>query len=51
MSGAPDRRIERGRLWRGYGATLLTFLEYQLIGVASDLFPEILLNAEGVNRC
>jgi hypothetical protein len=37
--------------WREYGATSLTFLEYQLIGVASDLFTDTLLNAEGVNRC
>jgi hypothetical protein len=36
--------------WREYGDTSLTFLEYQLIGVASDLFPEVLLNTEGVNR-
>jgi hypothetical protein len=38
-------------LWKSYGATSLTFLEYQLIGVASDLFADTLLNTEGVNRC
>ena len=37
--------------WREYGSTSLPFLEYQLIGVASDLFPGVLLNEEGVNRC
>lgn len=37
-------------IWRDYGATSLTFLEYLLIGVASDLFPTTLLNSEGVNR-
>jgi hypothetical protein len=36
--------------WLEYGATSLTFLEYQLIGVASKAFPEHLLNREGVNR-
>lgn len=33
-----------------YAAASLTFLEYQLIGVAGDLFPQTLLNEEGVNR-
>lgn len=37
--------------WKEYGETSLTFLEYQLIGVASDLFADVLLNEEGVNRC
>ena len=37
-------------IWKEYGATSLTFLEYLLIGVASDLFPDMLLNDEGVNR-
>jgi hypothetical protein len=37
-------------IWKEYGRTSLTFLEYLLIGVASDLFPETLLNREGVNR-
>jgi hypothetical protein len=37
-------------IWSEWGATSLTFLEYLLIGVASDLFPEYLLNSEGVNR-
>jgi hypothetical protein len=37
-------------IWKEYGETSLTFLEYLLIGVASDLFPDLLLNEEGVNR-
>jgi hypothetical protein len=37
-------------IWEDYGPTSLTFLEYLLIGVASDRFPAILLNSEGVNR-
>ena len=37
-------------IWEDFGPTSLTFLEYLLIGVASDLFPEDLLNREGVNR-
>jgi hypothetical protein len=43
---------ERGEvgIWEEFGATSLTFLEYLLIGVASDLFPTTLLNEEGVNR-
>ena len=28
----------------------LTFLEYQMIGVASSLYPDDLLNREGQNR-
>ena len=38
-------------IWKEFGPTSITFLEYLLIGVASDLFPEDLLNEEGVNRC
>jgi hypothetical protein len=37
-------------IWREYGSSSLAFQEYLLIGVASDLFPEVLLNDEGVNR-
>lgn len=37
-------------IWQEYGATSLTFLEYLLIGVASDIFPDSLLNTDGVNR-
>ena len=37
-------------IWREYGASSLSFQEYLLIGVASDLFPDSLLNDEGVNR-
>jgi hypothetical protein len=37
-------------IWKEYGATSLTFLEYLLIGIASDLFRDYLLNEEGVNR-
>lgn len=43
---------ERGNIgiWEEFGETSLTFLEYLLIGVASRLFPNDLLNQEGVNR-
>lgn len=37
-------------VWKEFGKTSLTFLEYLLIGLASEVFPEILLNDEGVNR-
>jgi hypothetical protein len=37
-------------IWKEFGETSLTFLEYLLIGVASDLYPDDLLNEEGVNR-
>jgi len=37
-------------IWKEFGPTKLTFLEYLLIGVTSSLFPNDLLNAEGVNR-
>ena len=37
-------------IWEEFGPTNLTFLEYLLIGVASSLFPNDLLNKEGVNR-
>jgi hypothetical protein len=37
-------------IWPEYGSSSLSFQEYLLIGVASDLFPEVLLNDEGVNR-
>ena len=51
----PERSYNVGQnpagLWTDYGARSLTFLEYLLIGVASDLFPDALLNTEGVNRC
>lgn len=33
-----------------FGDTTLTALEYQLISVAATLFPQYLLNQEGVNR-
>ncbi len=36
-------------IWPEFGATSLAFEEYLLIGVASLLFPETLLNREGVN--
>ena len=41
---------EQKSIWREYGSTRLTFEEYLLIGVASDLFPKHLLNREGRNR-
>ena len=37
-------------IWKEYGPTSLTFLEYLLIGLASAVFPMSLLNKEGVNR-
>ena len=37
-------------IWKEFGQTSLTFLEYLLIGIASDLFPNDILNDEGVNR-
>jgi len=37
-------------IWPEYGPTSLTFLEYLLIGVGSDLFPNDILNDEGINR-
>ena len=37
-------------IWEEFGHANLTFLEYQLIGVASSLFPDDLLNKEGKNR-
>jgi hypothetical protein len=37
-------------IWKEYGGISLAFLEYLLIGVASDLFPNDLLNREGVNK-
>jgi hypothetical protein len=37
-------------VWAEFGACSLAFEEYLLIGVGSELFPEALLNDEGVNR-
>jgi hypothetical protein len=37
-------------IWPGFGSCYLAFQEYLLIGVAAQLFPDILLNDEGVNR-
>lgn len=37
-------------IWREFGACPLAFAEYLLIGVAGLLFPDDLLNDEGVNR-
>jgi hypothetical protein len=41
---------ERKSIWREYGTTRLAFEEYLLIGVASDLYPNELLNREGRNK-
>ena len=54
----PVRALTRGRgrrqqglnIWREFGACPLAFAEYLLIGVAGLLFPDDLLNDEGVNR-
>ena len=43
---SPDRQS----VWSEYGSTRLAFEEYLLIGVASDLYPNDLLNREGRNR-
>lgn len=40
----------RQSVWAEYGSTKLAFEEYLLIGVASDVFPESLLNREGRTR-
>jgi hypothetical protein len=37
-------------IWKEYGPTRLSFLEYLLIGVASSVFTGTLLNREGQNR-
>lgn len=37
-------------IWQEYGSAKVTFLEYLMIGIASELFPNDLLNIEGVNR-
>ncbi len=37
-------------IWTEFGPCPLAFMEYLLIGVAALLFPEDLLNEEGVNR-
>jgi hypothetical protein len=36
-------------IWPDFGSCFLSFQEYLLIGVAGQLFPDILLNDEGVN--
>ena len=47
---ACDWSPDRSSIWSNYGSTRLAFEEYLLIGVASDLFPNDLLNREGRNR-
>jgi hypothetical protein len=37
-------------IWPDFGSCALAFQEYLLIGVAAQLFPDVLLNDEGVNR-
>ncbi len=37
-------------IWQEYGPTKLAFEEYLVIGVASDVFPDSLLNREGRTR-
>ena len=37
-------------IWKDFGKTRLTFLEYLMIGVASSVFPKLLLNREGQSR-
>lgn len=40
---------ESYNIWHEFGPCFLSFQEYLLIGVASELFPDVLLNNEGVN--
>lgn len=42
--------IESYNIWHDFGPCFLSFEEYLLIGVAFELFPNVLLNNEGVNR-
>jgi hypothetical protein len=37
-------------IWTEFGPTRLSFLEYFLIGIASPVFPQVLLNREGHSR-
>jgi hypothetical protein len=37
-------------IWPEFGPTSLAFLEHLLVGVNSDLFPQRLLNDEGISR-
>lgn len=37
-------------IWKDFGSTALTALEYHLISVGSTIFSRFLLNEEGVNR-
>jgi hypothetical protein len=37
-------------VWKEFGLTRLTFLEYLLIGLASAVFPHALLNREVQKR-
>ena len=41
---------ESESIWAEFGACSLAFEEYLLIGVASELFPGVLLDEEGVDR-
>jgi hypothetical protein len=41
---------EQQSIWSEFGTTRLAFEEYLLIGIASELFPNDLLNREGRNR-
>jgi hypothetical protein len=60
-AGAPHQRIPvrfwctgwgpaSRNIWLEFGSCPLAFAEYLLIGVAGLLFPQELLNDEGVNR-
>ena len=51
LYGQNDRKIlKRSDEMEEFGPTRLTFLEYLLIGVASNTFGKELLNEERVNR-
>ena len=49
LSAVAYKHDKKG-LWKEFGATSLTFLEYLLIGVSTSVYPEVLLNREGQNR-
>ena len=46
----PSDTSSNRSIWQDIGKTRLTFEEYLLIGIASELFPKTLLNTEGHNR-
>jgi len=47
---SPSDNLSSKSIWQDIGKTRLSFEEYLLIGIASELFPKTLLNTEGHNR-